>query len=85
MFGQIKVSAHSAITFGLLQLPAVSLAFYGIYCAFQQTKVVDKMRDSLLAMLILVLPYCVTELVTLVLQFPQIGEDSVLGKVNLCL
>ena len=79
------------MTFALLQLPAVSLAFYGILCAFCQQptnqprkKIVDKITDSLLALTIIILPYCVTELFTLLLQFDftENGLDFLIKRVK---
>ena len=88
---EISLSFQSIMTFALLQLPAVSLAFYGIFCAFWQQakdqprkKMVDKITDSLLAVTIIVLPYCVTELFTLLLQFDftENGLDFLIKRVK---
>jgi len=78
---EVLVGLQTVITFGLLQLPAVSLALYGVICAFRQSKnqpkkaILHKITDSLLALTIITLPYCVTELFTLV-QF-QFADKEV--------
>ena len=88
---EISLSFQSIMTFALLQLPAVSLSFYGIFCAFCQQpkdqprkKIVDKIRDSLLAVTISILPYFVTELFTLLLQldFTENGLDFLIKRVK---
>ena len=73
---EISLSFQSIMTFTLLQLPAVSLSFYGIFCAFCQQpkdqeprkKIFDKITDSLLAMPIIIVPFCVAEISTLLLR-----------------
>ena len=72
---EFRLNMESIVTFVLLQMPAVSLAFYGVFCALRQPegepkkKIMDKITDSLLALTIIILPYFVTELFTLLLQF----------------
>ena len=93
-FGNIEllVGLQTVVTFALLQLPAVSLAFYGVICAFRQTKnqpkkkIVHKITDSLLALTVIVVPYCFTEIFTLVqFEFTDKGADYLVNGVkSLC-
>ena len=88
----VTLSLQTVITFALLQLPAVSLAFYGVICAFRQTKnqpkkkIVHKITDSLLALTVIVVPYCFTEIFTLVqFEFTDKGADYLVNGVkSLC-
>ena len=73
---KIIVSLQTIVTLVLLQLPAVGLAIYGVVCALKQRRIRDKFSDSLLAITLLFLPFCLTELFAL-LQFEFCGKCSV--------
>ena len=88
----VTLSLQTVITFALLQLPAVCLALYGVICAFRQPKnqpkktIVHKIIDSLLALTVIIFPYCFTEIFTLVqFEFTDKGVDYlVTGVKSLC-
>ena len=61
----IIVSLQTIVSLALLQLPAVCLAVYGIFCAMNRTRIRDKFSDSLLALTIIFFPFCLTELFAL--------------------
>ena len=61
--GGKKIRLQTVITFALLQMPAVSLAFYGVFCAFRfPSRILERITNSFRALTIIILPYCVTEL-----------------------
>jgi len=86
---KISLNLQSIVTFAFLQLPAVSLALYGIFCALRHPtkKIGDKIADSLLALTLMILPYFVIEIFTLLLQidFTGNGLDFLIKRVkSLC-
>ena len=80
----IIVSLETIVSLALLQLPAVCLAVYGIFCAMNQPKIRDKFTDSLLALTIIFFPFCLTELFALLeFEFAQGWVNFVVNKVKL--
>ena len=57
----LVVSLETIVSLVLLQLPAVCLALYGVFCALQHKAVGDKIVDSLLALTVMFLPFCIIE------------------------
>ena len=82
---RILISVQTIITFGLMQLPAICLALYGIFCACSQPgkRVIDRILNSLLAVAVVALPYCFTELLTLVqFEFTDKGVDFIVKRIK---
>ena len=80
----IIVSLETIVSLALLQLPAVCLAVYGIFCAMNQPRTRDKFTDSILALTIIFLPFCLTELFALLeFEFAQGWVTFVVNKVKL--
>ena len=81
---KIIVSLETIVSLALLQLPAVCLAVYGIFCALSQPRIKDKFTDSLLALTIIFLPFCLTELFALLeFEFAQGWVNFVVNKIKL--
>ena len=81
---KIIVSLQTIVTLGLLQLPAVVLASYGVFCALKQRRIRDKFSDSLLAITLTFLPFCLTELFALLeFEFGQTWITFLVDKVKL--
>ena len=81
---QIIVSLQTMVTLALLQLPAVGLAIYGVICALKQRRIRDKFSDSLLAITLTFLPFCLTELFALLqFEFGQTWITFLVDKVKL--
>ena len=79
----IIVSLETIVSLALLQLPAVCLAVYGIFCAMNQPRTRDKFTDSILALTIIFLPFCLTELFALLeFEFAQGWVTFVVNKVK---
>ena len=81
---KIIVSLQTIVTLAFLQLPAVALAIYGVFCALKQRRIRDKFSDSLLAITLTFLPFCLTELFALLqFEFGQTWITFLVDKVNL--
>ena len=81
---QIIVSLQTIVTLAFLQLPAVALAIYGVFCALKQRRIRDKFSDSLLAITLTFLPFCLTELFALLqFEFGQTWITFLVDKVKL--
>ena len=82
---KIIVSLETIVSLALLQLPAVCLAIYGIFCAMKQPRMKDKFADSLLALILVFLPFCLTELFALLeFEFAKSWRNFVVNKIKLC-
>ena len=81
---KIIVSLQTIVTLAFLQLPAVALAIYGVFCALKQRRIRDKFSDSLLAITLTFLPFCLTELFALLqFEFGQTWITFLVDKVKL--
>ena len=81
---KIIVSLQTIVTLALLQLPAVVLAIFGVFCALKQRRIRDKFSDSLLAITLTFLPFCLTELFALLqFEFGQTWITFLVDKVKL--
>ena len=70
----ITIGFESIVSLALLQMPAVVLAFYGVFCSLMKPKatVGTKFTDSLLALTLILMPFCLTELFALLdFEFAQ--------------
>jgi len=79
------VSLETIVSLALLQLPAVCLALYGAFCALHQPKILDKVTDSLLALAIMFLPFCLIEFFALLeFEFARSGVNFVANSAKSC-
>jgi len=85
--GNLKflISLETIVSLALLQLPAVCLAFYGVFCALKQPNMVDKFTDSLLALTIMFLPFCLIEFFALLeFEFARSGVNFLANSAKSC-
>ena len=85
--GNLKflISLETIVSLALLQLPAVCLAVYGVFCALKQPKIVDKFTDSLLALTIMFLPFCLIEFFALLeFEFARSGVNFLANSAKSC-
>ena len=82
---QFQVNLEAIVSLALLQLPAVCLAFYGVFCALKQPKIVDKVTDSFLALTIMFLPFCLIEVFALLeFEFARSGASFLANSAKSC-
>ena len=79
----ITIGFESIVSLALLQMPAVVLAFYGVFCSLMKPKatVGTKFTDSLLALTLIFMPFCLTELFAL-LEFSEFAQSWLINKVK---
>ena len=71
---RITIGFETIVSLALLQLPAVVLAFYGVFCSLKkpESTIRTKFTDSLLALTLILMPFCLTELFALLdFEFAQ--------------
>ena len=79
----ITIGFESIVSLALLQMPAVVLAFYGVFCSLKKPEatVRTKFTDSLLALTLIFMPFCLTELFAL-LEFSEFAQSWLINKVK---
>jgi len=85
--GNLKfmVSLETIVSLALLQLPAVCLALYGVFCALQKPGILDKFTESLLALTIMFLPFCLIEFFALLeFEFARSGVNFMANSAKSC-
>ena len=61
------------------------LALYGVFCALHRPKIVDKFTDSLLALTIMFLPFCLIEFFALLeFEFARSGVSFLANSAKSC-
>jgi len=79
----LVVSLETIVSLVLLQLPAICLALYGVFCALQHKAFGDKIVDSLLALTVMFLPFCLIEFfVLLEIEFANKGVQFLLNGMK---
>ena len=80
---KITIGFETIVSLALLQLPAVVLAFYGVFCSLknQKASIRTKFTDSLLALSLIFMPFCLTELFAL-LEFSEFAQSWLINKVK---
>ena len=82
---KITIGFESIVSLALLQLPAVVLAFYGVFCSLKNpdATIRTKFTDSLLALSLIFMPFCLTELFALLkFEFAQGWLNSMMNSVK---
>ena len=82
---RITIGFETIVSLALLQMPAVVLAFYGVFCSLKKPEatVRTKFTDSLLALTLIFMPFCLTELFTLLkFEFAQGWLNSMINGVK---
>ena len=80
---RITIGFETIVSLALLQMPAVVLAFYGVFCSLKKPEatVRTKFTDSLLALTLIFMPFCLTELFAL-LEFSEFAQSWLINKVK---
>ena len=68
-----NVSLETLMSLILLQLPSLCLALYGIFCAFKQERMKDRIINSALSLILIFVPYILIELFTLLEWALEVG------------
>ena len=88
---EISISANSTlilslqtmVTLSILQLPAVCLAVYGVFCAMWRPGLKNKITDTLLSLLLVFMPFCLVEIFTLLkVEFAEKGVQFLIDRVK---